>query len=224
MKYLISFFLTFLLVSFAIAENTPNSSDENFNYIIELIDIEKGKFKKNKPSNEFQKIMTECTNELNDLNSETTVKVSKIGEIEFTSYSELKQINRISTLKSNLQKFRQIRKSHYDKLDILLKKYRKKTNKSAEKNNYLEGTAAFYIEQLENRYVNDLLNFYDFTIYNHSSIVFTKDQVIIEDNILRGLFNEYLERAVKSTGVYTESLTKGAQIIAKTIKEIQNKK
>lgn len=196
-------------------------SEKDAEYIIKGIDVDSGKFNPDIPQNETQSTLSNSVQDFVQLNLETSKKIASIGPFEFSTFTELKNKTSVSRLKRNLKKYWDIKKVHYDSMDTLLKKYRKKLNYGSEQGERLAGTAQQFIEKLEEKYITDLNDFYEFISKHHEKINFTEDQIYLEDQGLVNALNTLWEKAVESAIELTTAQEMGGKIIGESVKEYQ---
>ena len=196
-------------------------SEKDAEYIIKGMDIDSGKFNPDTPQNETQSIMSNSMQDFVKLNLETSKKIASIGPFEFSTFTELNDKANVSDLKVNLKKYWDIKKAHYDSMDTLLKKYRKKLNYGSEQDERLAGTAQQFIEEMEGKYVIDLNEFYEFILKYHENINFTEGQIFIEDQNLVNSLNTLWDKAVKSATELTTAQEMGSKIMGDSVKEWQ---
>jgi hypothetical protein len=144
-------------------------------------------------------ILSYYQDELERLNAETDEAVSKIGPIEFSSFSDLNDIENVVSLKQNLRIYWETKKHYFDKLDDLLKTYRKKLGQEPEQYKRLEGTAYRLMEKLEKEYVANLDKFYDLVLRNHDKMSFEEGRFYLDDERLVIRLNTLWAKAVEST-------------------------
>ncbi len=196
-------------------------SEKDAEYIIKGIDADSGKFNPDTPQNETQSTLSNSMQDFVQLNMETSKKIASIGPFEFSTFTELKNKANVSGLKGNLKKYWDIKKVHYDSMNTLLKKYRKKLNYGSEQDERLAGTAQQFIEKMEEKYVIDLNEFYEFILKHHEKMNFTEDQIYMEDQGLVNSLNTLWEKAVKSATELTTAQEMGSKIMGNSVKEWQ---
>lgn len=210
---LIVTFSTFMVLK---ADKPVIKTEKDMQYMIDSIDTKKGLDPK-VPQNDFQQTMSSYMKELAELNTNTTGLANNIGPIEFSSFVELKDNQRVMTLKDNLKKYWYVRKFYYDKADTLLKEYRKKLEYGSENAGRLEGTATAALEKFEEDYVVSLTNFYDFVLQHHEGMIFTKDQIHIENVKLVNDLNELWKMAEESARNLTSFQEKYSKMMSDAI-------
>ena len=221
-------FLSIILISTVLISCSDGKesviSDQDVDYIIQGVDIEKGKLSPDSPQTEKQTILFNSMNEFNQLNMDTNKAISEIDPIEFSSFTELSDINSVASFKSNLKSYWNAKKHHFNRMDDLLKKYRDQLGQKSEKNERLEGTAGQFLEKLEEIYVIDLNKFYDFILQNHNKMKFTEEQIYLEDEKLVEELNKLWSKAVTSSTELTTAQETGAKIMRNSIDELKKER
>ena len=228
-KLILSIILTSIaLVSFSKAycsdEKERVISEQDADYLIKGVDTKKGKFSPDTPQTEKQTILSTYMSELNQLNMDTNKAISKIGPIEFSSFTELSDRKSVAFFKSNLKSYWNAKENHFNRMDDLLKKYRKQLGQKTENNQRLEGTAAQFLEKLEEVYVIDLNTFYDFVLQNHDKMQFTEEQIYLEDEKLVEELNKLWGKAVKSATELTTAQEMGTKVMSTAIDEYKKER
>ncbi len=170
--------------------------------------------------------MAEYIKELKALESKHRHETAQLGPIGFASIEELNERKQILFLRDNLRKYWDIRKNYYDKADDLMKKYDKRLGRQPRKGR-LEGTPAYYMEKLEETYVLDLKNFYNFILDHHKEMIFTKENILMRDEKEVGKLNQLWDKTVKSSTALTTAREKGVEIMlggVEKLKKQQEKK
>lgn len=188
----------------------------NMEYLANTVDLESGEFDETVPAqNEFQSMTKDMFQKIFELNANTERKIESLGKYEFENAYELKEINEAKSLKNNLENFWNIKESHYKKINEIGAVMRKKYNiSSTNKKN-----SNYYFEKLENAYVQNLLEFYDFVIEHHDEMEFQEDgTVLMESDATVKKFNDLLEKVWASA----EDLNLGVETRVDTIKESLN--
>ncbi len=211
--------ILFVLLLWAILPSAAQQSskplpvtDQDLEYLLKSIDTEKRTLQPGKPENEFQSIMTEYIKELTSLESKHKGEIGQLGPIGFSSFEELRQKKQVLTLRHNLTKYWACRKGYYEQGEELMKKYDKRLGKEAKKGR-LEGTPAYYMERLEESYARDLKNFYDFILDHHKGMIFTKGNILMQDEKWVSELNQLWDRTVKSATALTTAREKGVEIM-----------
>ena len=155
---------------------------------------------------------------------DTNKAISKIGPIEFPSFTELSDRKSVAFFKSNLKSYWNAKENHFNRMDDLLKKYRKQLGQKTENNQRLEGTAAQFLEKLEEIYVIDLNTFYDFILQNHDKMQFTEEQIYLEDEKLVEELNKLWGKAVKSATELTTAQEMGTKVMSTAIDEYKKER
>lgn len=214
-----------VLISFSCSDDKKRViSEQDADYLIKGIEIEKKKISLDSPQTEKQTILFNSMNEFNQLNMDTNKAISKIGPIEFSSFTELSDRNSVASFKSNLKNYWNAKKHHFNRMDDLLKKYRKQLDQKSEKNERFEGTATQFLEKLEEIYVVDLNKFYDFVLQNHDMMKFTVEQIYLEDEKLVEELNKLWSKAVTSATELTTSQEMGTKIMSNAIEEYKKER
>ncbi|ODS34492.1 MAG: hypothetical protein SCARUB_00368 [Candidatus Scalindua rubra] len=218
--YVDNYFEEKLSALVAVAETIVSKQDAE--YIVKGFDVDTGEVKPDIPQNETQSILSNMMKEYNQLNMDTSDKISNIGAFEFATFTELKNKEDVLQLKNNLRKYIDIRKIYYDSTDNLLKKYRGKLNYASKQDERLSGTALQFMEKLEEKYVSDLSEFYEFILNHHEKMNFAEDQIYIEDQSLVDNLNTLWEKTSKSATELTSAQEIGSKIIRESVKDWQN--
>lgn len=202
------------------ADEPVIKTEKDMQYMLDSIDAQKGLDPK-VPQNEFQQTMSDYMKELTTLNTNTTSLTNNIGSIEFASFEELKERQRVVTLKDNLKKYWSVRQFYYDKADALLKKYRNKLKYGRDNAGRLEDTVTATLERLEEKYFIALTNFYDFVLKHYEGMIFTKDQIHIENEKLVDELNSLWKTAVESATNLSNFQEKSAKTMTNAIEELK---
>lgn len=223
--------LLVLLVAFSanstIASDERKSSpvtEKNVDRILKSVDTENKTLTPEKPENEFQALMAEYMKELKTLELEHQKELDKIGPIEFSSFDELSQRKQVLMLRGNIEKYWECRKNYFDRMDKLLKKYRTKTGKGTEYKGRLEGTAAYFMEKLEEKYVKDITAFYDFVLDNHNQMIFKRENILMQDQYSVDKLNQLWEKAIISATELTTAREKGSRIMLERVEQLKEEK
>ena len=200
-------------------------SDQDADYLLEGIDFEKGKFSPGSPQNTKQAILAAYMNELNQLNITTNDAVSKIGPIEFSSFTELRDRKNVLLLRNNLKSYSVVKKHHFDLMDELMRKYRNRLGYGNEKAKRLEGSTLNQLfEKLEEIFIIDLDNFYDFVLQHHEIIKFTEGQIYLEDEELVDDLNTLWNKAVKSASDFANAQDMSSKTITQSVEKYKKER
>lgn len=195
-------------------------SEKDVEWVMKGIKPDKNKIELDKPENKAQATLSKAADTLLDINARAETELAKYEPYDFTSVDELGDAKRVSSLRQNLQKYRDCKKGFYDERDRWLKRYRVEMGQKIECTGRLCNTADYYIEKLEDNYFTDLNNLYVFVLKYHPLLTFKKDVPVSQDTTLSDEFDRLSTKLIKSG----RDLEKVQEMHAKGMKNIQNMK
>ncbi len=181
------------------ANDEKGERDENVEYMLDSIDVEKGKLTPGEPKNEFQANMAEYMNNIMKLRTELQRTISFIGTVEMNSMSDLANIDNIEILRNNLTQYTRVMKKYYDTVDALMREANLKIGKNQLAQKRLGGGTQFYEEQLEFSFLRYLDKYYEFLIENHDHLVFQGEQIYGTDDKVTDKYNALIDKVVTSS-------------------------